>query len=199
MAMNTKLALTALVGAMGVLANAQNLVTNGNFEAGTGALGPDAFVTFTNSSPLTGWNVFPLGDVVVVGQGSTFSWLTPSPSKELDLSGVANTVGSGISQNLATVVGQTYLLKLDVYALGGSIDINAGSSTWNRSNVNTRSLGETYSFVATSTSTPLSFVNRGGSWTHIDNVSVVAAVPEPATMAALGLGVIGLVRRKRNK
>ena len=197
--MKRKLVFSMILGALGVLANAQNLVTNGGFEAGTGALGANSWATFTSGSPLSGWNVLPTGNVVVVGQGSTFTWLTPSPSKELDLSGVADTAGSGVSQTLATVVGQTYELKLDVYALSGSIDIKAGSNTWNRSNVNTRSLGESYSFVATSTSTNLEFVNRGGSWTHIDNVSVVAAVPEPATMAVLGLGIVGLVRRKRTK
>ena len=197
--MNTKLAMSGLVGALGVLANAQNLVTNGNFESGTGALGANSWATFTTATPLTGWTVLPTGNVIVVGQGSTFTWLTPSPSKEMDLSGVADTIGSGIKQTLATVAGQTYDLKLDVYSVTGSIEINAGSSTWTRTNVSTRSLGEIFTFTANSTSTDISFISRAGIWNHIDNVSVVAAVPEPATMAALGLGVVGLIRRKRSK
>lgn len=198
--MNNKLAVSALIGALGVFANAQNLVANGDFQAGTGAIAVNSWATFTSGSPLTGWNVLPVGNVVVVGQGSTFTWLTPSPSKELDLSGTSpDSVGSGVFQTLATVAGQAYTLTTDVYCPSGSIEIKAGNSTWTRSNVSTRSTGETFSFVADSASTTLQFKSTSGIWTHIDNVSVVAAVPEPATMAALGLGVIGLFRRKRNK
>ena len=120
--------------------------------------------------PSRGWTVLPTGNVIVVGQGSTFTWLTPSPSKEMDLSGVADTVGSGIKQTLATVVGQTYDLKLDVYSVTGSIEINAGSSTWTRTNVSTRSLAETFTFTANSASTDISFISRAGIWNHIDNV-----------------------------
>lgn len=198
--MNKKLGISALIGAMGVVANAQNLVTNGDFESGTGSIGANSWVTFTSSSPLSGWNVLPVGNVVVVGAGSTFTWLTPSPSKELDLSGTGpDSVGSGVFQTLATVIGQTYTLKSDIYCPSGSIEIKAGTNTWSRSNVDPRSTAETFSFVADSTATTLQFKSTSGIWTHIDNVSVVAAVPEPATMAVLGLGLVGLVRRKRSK
>jgi hypothetical protein len=198
--MNTKLALSALIGAMGIFANAQNLVANGNFESGTGAIGANSWATFTSGSPLSGWGVLPVGNVVVVGAGSTFTWLTPSPSKELDLSGTGpDSVGSGVFQDLATSIGQMYTLTTDVYCPSGSIEIKAGNNTWTRTNVGSRSTGETFSFVADSATTTLQFKSTSGIWTHIDNVSVVAAVPEPATMAVLGLGVFGLIRRKRSK
>ncbi|MEQ1906859.1 MAG: PEP-CTERM sorting domain-containing protein [Pirellulaceae bacterium] len=64
--------------------------------------------------------------------------------------------------------------------------------------------GPSYAAVgwASNTQTAQSIRFRGGGTAFpqsmfVDNVAVQAAVPEPATMAALGLGVAALLRRRK--
>jgi hypothetical protein len=55
-----------------------------------------------------------------------------------------------------------------------------------------------YSFVAAGSTTSLSFININPYVSQVDNVSV-QAVPEPMTMAVLGLGAAAMLRRRNRK
>ncbi len=119
-----------------------------------------------------------------------------------------------LSQVLSTTVGQTYNLTYYVYALGGSGNTFSGdyfNATWDGVVVNGSQISDNqtsfggwvkYSLNVTGTGSDTLALNgfNNTTFVNVDNVSVVAqSVPEPASFAALGFGLIGLVARRRRK
>ena len=184
--------------AIAPLAAQANLVINGDFESG--ATGTHA----VGSSLLPGWKVIGKANQNVYLAGNGYLGVK---TRSLDLSGTSDSAGSGVEQTIATVAGQTYNLSFDVYTGGlkynGGVDFSVNGTRLG-ANLQGDEVGNTikkykYSFLATSTTT-ISFRDVTGGWvTHIDNISLTAApVPEPASMAVLGLGAMALIRRRKS-
>jgi choice-of-anchor C domain-containing protein len=189
----------ALATALSPAAQAVELINNGGFEANPfqGA----GFMTF--SSGLSGWSISGSVDLI------KDYWAPASGSYSLDLNGGG---ASTISQAFATQIGMTYNVSFSMAGNpdgGGNKSINASVTTPNTytfdiSNSTHANMGwvtKTFSFVATSNSSTLSFVGDAANGPYgaaLDNVSV-SAVPEPATYAMMlaGLSLMGYVARNR--
>ncbi|RYG37424.1 PEP-CTERM sorting domain-containing protein [bacterium] len=179
----------ALVATLSAAASA-NLVVNGDFESDSYPAGNYQVIT----GSFTGWTVIG-GNVAGLGAG-----YLSSPSQEIDLSGTIDTSGTGITQNIATLAGQSYELTAQIYAgagftpYTGGVDVLVDGITVATNVQGTNSIFS-YTFTAGS-STDITFLSNNGNVSHIDNVTL-NAVPEPASMAALGLGGLALLRRRR--
>jgi PEP-CTERM motif-containing protein len=116
--------------------------------------------------------------------------------------------GDAISQSFATTIGATYILTflLDGYSPPGtgSVDVSIdGGAATSFGPAGPAWTAETLTFTALFAFTNLTFTNNLGypnspNYTHLDSI-VVTAVPEPATLALLGLGLagFGFSRRKQ--
>lgn len=173
-------AATALA-ALSFAANA-NLVTNGGFETGnlSGWTGGGAFVGGSfNQGPHTGNNAAYFGCV-------------------------GGTCG-GISQSFATTAGAVYDFSFFYNSDGGMP--NEFQAFFDNVSVfhvfNDPRHGyvqESFTLTASSNLTTISFFGRNDpTWQALDDVSVTQrnAIPEPGSVALLGLGVLGLVAARR--
>ncbi len=176
-----------------------NIVTNGGFETGN----------------FNGWSLS--GDTAFSGVGS----IPPSPS-DFASSGTNfayfnTTQGVQIEQDLATVTGANYLVEfmlryvgLDDPAVQGDFGVGFidGKKPFLLVQLQFPAYGQYghYQYVTTATTsslTKLLFVFTTGSGKSaflLDDVSVsLSRVPTPATIALLGLGLVGIgaTRRKR--
>lgn len=117
--------------------------------------------------------------------------------------------GTGsISQDLATAVGVEYIVEFSIAGAFGaqhSIIVDAGGiNSLTQNATNGEWTTHSFNFVATGTTTTLTLSDNlgAGSTTDsdllVDNISVTA-VPEPGSMALLGLGGLLLARRRRAK
>lgn len=181
------LPLLAFLGAI-PLASAQNLIVNGDFETDHYANGSPVELSGV-SSTLTGWTI--INEVAGIGVG-----YNGNASQEIDLSGFGDTPGRGISQSFATTTGATYYLNLDVY--GSAVDVLVDGVPLATNLAGATRTPYAFTFNAAGPSTLLTLLSGVGSVDHVDNVSVTAqAVPEPASVAAMGFGALALLRRRR--
>ena len=198
------LAIAILVVAAGP-ASAGNLLINGDFSQPDAATPPNdgsvyKFI-YAGDPSLTGWTVTS-GSVEVDLTTPTFGAPTASGNPQnLDLDG--NSAGT-ITQSFTTIMGQTYSLDFyysnNIYGSAASATVSVSDSTLTpvvitHSGATYGSLNWQYeeeTFVANSTSATLMFASNdpASSTTGIllDGVSV-SAVPEPASVTLLGLGV----------
>ena len=205
------LAATVLAGSASA---ATNLISNGGFNNG-GTVGEPGggFATLgVGSGALTGWSI-DAGDIDWI-QGYWQS--SDGDGYSVDLNG---NHPATISQTIATVAGRSYTLTFDMSgnpdnfrgdtriavlgANGGTIGSANYSLTGANSKANMLWAGQSFSFVANSTSTKISFASGNGGdnccyGAAIDNVGV-AGVPEPAAwgLMILGFGAAGATLRRR--
>ena len=118
---------------------------------------------------------------------------------------------SYMTQTFATVAGTLYTVAFDnISTKGGTqfglLNGTANSNSWIDYEVLGKSGGltnwdkATYTFTALSDQTTIGFVAASaGTRLYLNNISVAAAVPEPASMALFmaGLGALALVARRR--
>lgn len=179
---------------LSVAANA-NMLTNGDFATDTYPVGG-----YLSTNSVTGWNVFG-HEVAGIGAG-----YLGAATQEIDLSGASDGTGSGILQSVASTDSTPYQVSFDVYTGGGTgnsggVDFyvngallgsdlqGASTSTMDRQTYN-------YTFSGVGAATELKFVDNNGNVSHVANVSM-EAVPEPASLFALGLPLVGLLKKRR--
>jgi choice-of-anchor C domain-containing protein len=209
--LKTALVAAACVAACGVASSAGAAAfTNGSFENAT--VDPGAgFVTLGNgSTAVTGWVVG--GDSIDYIGGY---WQAEDGSRSIDLSGNAN---GSIAQTFDTVAGQAYQVsfflagnpdggpaaKLEITSAdGGQQQQSLFTVTGSDSRANMGWTEFSYKFSATGSSTTLAFASATGTafGPALDNVSVSAAVPEPASWAMMlvGFGGLGAVLRRQRR
>jgi choice-of-anchor C domain-containing protein len=189
------LGVTAAI-ALGGAALAFTPTINGSFENGTYADNGAGFDTLpAASTALTGWTVGGSG-IDWIGT----LWTAADGTKSLDLNAAAP---GSISQTFATTIGRTYVVTfalsgnpqgdlgaktLNVSATGGpTTSYTFNTSTAANTVTNMKWTSQSYSFVATSASTTLTFTSTtaGAYGPALDNVAVTEkAGPNRAMMSA---------------
>ncbi|HTQ11577.1 MAG TPA: carbohydrate binding domain-containing protein [Fimbriimonadaceae bacterium] len=179
--------LVAAVLGFATAAFSQNLVLNPGFETGD----------------LTNWTVAHAGSF-----SGVWTNFPHSGTYNAYFGAVSSTDAEDFYQDIATTIGTTYTVSFwafdeDATDTNENLDVMfAGNTVFNgipqRGSTSSSNYAQ-YSgnFVATSTTSRLEV----SGWEQLDYINAddfsVTAVPEPASMAALGIGVVALIRRRR--
>ena len=211
----TILVFVAVTFISGLLTKANaNLIVNGSFEVGPD---PVSWLTLSSgSTDIVGWEVTREG----VDYKGTY-WVASDGDRSLDLD---NSPGfGGIMQTFTTTPGADYLVTFDMAANPWRgfddpvirymrVEVNAAGQSadfsFDVTGHNIASMGwatHSWQFTANSNSTTIEFYSldtlqagySGNCGPTLDNVSVV--VPEPATVALLGLGALSLIHRRKKQ
>ena len=198
-AFNTGIIIAAL--ALAPLAQAAGIL-NGGFEDSSFS---GTYQVIGTGSGLNGWHV-DSGSVDLINS----YWTPASGSYSLDLNG--NEAGT-ISQSFATIAGHSYTVSFDMAGNtdgGGNKIITAGVNgdhtfTFDISGKSRSDMGwasKSFNFVADSAVSTLHFSGNAANSYYgaaLDNIAVTAAVPEPETYGMLlaGLGLLGLIARRK--
>jgi choice-of-anchor C domain-containing protein len=182
-------------------------IVNGSFEAGVNPPSNNFTPLGAGNTNITGWTIGG-GGVDWIG---TF-WQASDGTRSVDMTAI--TAGL-ISQDIATIVGQRYIVSFDLAGnpnpSGGptlkSLDVSINGSglanyTFDTAGFTRSDMGwisNRYSFIADSATSTLTFASNNGfaSGPALDNVTI--AVPEPTTWAMLimGFGLVGAAKRRR--
>lgn len=192
--MKLRLLVLPLVAGVAAFSNASNLLSNGGFDTYTGPAFSNYTTLFNGDTSVTDWTV-GLHSVDLV----TSNYINISLPYAIDLAG---TPGPGSISQTISVPNGYYAVSFEGTSLFtgdlGTVVATFGATT--HSFVMTGSI-QTYSFIAPASgsstltlSTTLNNTTNGNIF--VDNASV-QAVPEPTTMAALGLGALGFLKRRR--
>ena len=188
-----------------------NLITNGNFATGTSAgwtlIGPAVSVV-----PYATWGL--PGTYAGSAYGAVYGFSNQAS-------------GSALRQAIATTAGTSYTLSFDygstsIYAnfiqsllvtatdtatsaniLSQTVSTAGSGTTLNT----TYTLFPSYTFTATGSSTTLNFTDVSASTVSVDafltnvvvNAAASSSIPEPETLALLGLGLLGIAVGRRRK
>lgn len=185
-------------------------LVNGSFEDTQGTFVPNFQDTMSlpaGSTTIPGWTTYS-AELAWIGPTNPFGITASNGAFSLDLTGYHDSSPyGGVQQSVATIVGDTYLLQFDLGAFGtGAASISASAGGTSSAYSFTAPSGpqvwqqESLTFIATSSNTLISLLGTGasggGTYIGLDNVTLVdvgpAAVPEPATMTLLGIGIAGM-------
>jgi hypothetical protein len=202
---------------------AANIIVNGGFET-PGSPGNPVYGAGSN---IGGWTVTGNPSNAVFYLRSDYSepgitFPSHSGGYSVDLTGAGNTSPlDGVFQNVATMVGTNYNLSFWIgnqASFGGTSSIfystpstaglfindifasNFTNADETSATVNWKQF--TYNFTATSANTKIAFLNNTpvvDNYLGLDDVSLIAAIPEPATwmMMIIGFGFVGAGLRRR--
>jgi choice-of-anchor C domain-containing protein len=176
---------------------------NGSFELGPT---PGSFLSLsTGDTSIAGWTTTG-GSIDYIGS----YWTASAGSRSVDLN---NTSPGGIQQTFTTVASHQYQVSFDyagnmdlgpaLKTFGVTVDSfsdNYSFDTTGHSKTNMGWTTATFTFVADDVSATLAFASTtsGACGPTLDNVQVqdLGPVPEPSSIAAVGLGLAALKRRR---
>lgn len=209
----------AVLGASTTLA--VNLVSNGSFEDGTLINGQNpnndfnSMQVFAGMTDITDWTITANGsnnDVHWAQNGNGYGWVAAHGSRMIDLSGWSDrNDGAVMSQDFGAVAGQQYRVDFKIgvdsqFTHGGVVSIEAGIGGSSQSTTLALPFGwsgiywehRTMYFTATNNNDLVHFQGLyKPECIGLDDVSV-EAVPEPASMVALGVAAaLHVIRRRR--